>query len=368
MTSTTDTSDITQLSTEELDALIGRLQEAIDYDLTLCADDIRLLLNAVMTLASMQERIADKDITLHKLRKLLGMISASEKLNDLIGDSKNSNSLKKPRKKKKLNNTQPVKPTKHHHALEALTKGDRCPECKDGTVYKYQPAQLLRITGQTPFVPELHLSERLRCNTCGQFFTASLPEEVLVDGDSDQKYGYSARTLMALNKYFTGAPFYRQESLQAILGVSISASTIFDQCEYLANDLLAVFVTLKSLAGNATHFHLDDTTHRVLEQGPIKKKKRHNETMQTRTGLYASGIIARFDEHDIVLFQTNIGHAGEFIDELLDKRQPDKPPPILMSDALSSNTPTRLPVLHGVCNAHYLESLFILSCPKKNVA
>ncbi len=355
MTSATDTPDITQLSTDDLDALIGRLQEAIDYDLTLSGDDIRLLLNAVMTLASMQERLTDKDITLHKLRKLLGMISASEKLNDLIGRGnmdKNNDSPKKSRKKKKPNNTKPVQPSKHHHTLEALNKGDRCPECKAGTLYKYQPAQLLRITGQTPFVPELHLSERLRCNTCGQFFTAPLPEAVLADGNSDQKYGYSARTLMALNKYFTGAPFYRQESLQAVLGVSISASTIFDQCEYLANDLHPVFVTLKTLAGNATHFHLDDTTHRVLEQGPVQKKKRHSEKMHTRTGLYASGIIATLEEHDIVLFQTNIGHAGEFIDELLDKRQPDKPPPILMSDALSSNTPTRLPVLHGVCNAH----------------
>ncbi|MCP4933676.1 MAG: hypothetical protein GY927_05590, partial [bacterium] len=151
---------------------------------------------------SMQERLTDKDITLHKLRKLLGMISASEKLNDLIGrgnTDKNNDSPKKPHKKKKPNNTKPVQPSKHHHTLEALNKGDRCPECKAGTLYKYQPAQLLRITGQTPFLPELHLSERLRCNTCGQFFTAPLPEAVLADGNSDQKYGYSARTLMALN-------------------------------------------------------------------------------------------------------------------------------------------------------------------------
>ena len=352
MTGTTDKPDITQLSPEELDALVGRLEEAIEFDLTLSSDDIRLLLNALMTLATMQERLTDKDITLHKLRKLLGMINASEKLDKLIGADKNSASSKPPRKKKKPNNTQPVKPRKVHHALEELNKGDRCPACQTGTLYKYEPAQLLRITGQTPFVPELHLSERLRCNTCGQFFTAPMPEEVLADGDSHQKYGYSARTLMALNKYFTGAPFYRQESLQAILGVSITASTIFDQCEYLANDLHAVFIALKALASDATHFHLDDTTHRVLEQGPIEKKRRHSEKMQTRTGLYASGIIASLEQHDIVLFQTNIGHAGEFIDELLDKRRPDKPPPILMSDALSSNTPTNMAVLHGVCNAH----------------
>jgi len=90
-----------------------------------------------------------------------------------------------------------------------LKKGDTCPDCPTGKLYKYEPAQLLRIKGQTPFTPELHLSERLRCNACGQFFTASLSADVVADGDSAQKYGYSARSLMALNKYFAGAPFYR---------------------------------------------------------------------------------------------------------------------------------------------------------------
>jgi hypothetical protein len=332
MADTTPSNDITQLSSEELDALISRAEEAIAYDLALSGEDVRLLLNAVMTLATMQERLSDKDITLHKLRKLLGMINASEKLGKLVKGT-GSGGTRKSRKKPKPNNTKQVKPKSIHHTLEEQSKGDRCPACETGTLYKYEPAQLLRITGQTPFVPELHLSERLRCNACGQFFTAPLPENVLADGDHNQKYGYSARTLMALQKYFAGAPFYRQESLQAMLGVSISASSIFDQCEHLANDLQPVCIALKAHAGNATHFHLDDTTHRVLEQGSVEKKKRGSEKMQTRTGLYASGIIASWDGHDIVLFQTNIGHAGEFIDELLDKRQPDKPPPILMSDA-----------------------------------
>ena len=344
--------DIAQLSAEELDALMARLQEAIDYDLALSADDIRLLLSALLTLATMQVRISDKDITLHKLRKLLGMVQSSEKLSDLVDNGelkkrhKNDTRRKKPKIRKKL------PPKKIHHSLKDLKKGDLCPACSIGKLYKYEPAQLLRITGNTPFVPELHLSERLRCNACGQFFTAPLPDEVTADGKADQKYGFSARSLMALNKYFSGAPFYRQESLQDILGLSICASTIFDQCEYLANDLKPVFMALKTLAGNADHFHLDDTTHRILEQGPIKKKKRNSDKMQLRTGLFASGIIATTDKQEIILFQTNIGHAGEFIDELLDKRHPDLPPPILMSDALSSNKPTVVPVLHGNCNSH----------------
>jgi hypothetical protein len=157
---------------------------------------------------------------------------------------------------------------------------------------------------------------------------------------------------MALQKYFAGAPFYRQESLQDILGLSITASTIFDQCEYLSNDLYPIFKQLLVIAADAHHFYLDDTTHRIIEQEAIQKKKRNSNKLQTRTGLYASGIIASIEQHNIVLFQTNIGHAGEFIDEILKKRKPDKSPPILMSDALPSNNPTGMPALHAACNSH----------------
>jgi len=344
--------NISDLDVEALDALIVRLQEAIDFELALCTDDVRLLLSAVMTLAAMQERLSSKDVTVHKLRKLLGMVQASEKLSHLLGEEKRTPKKPKIQRTKKKTTKKTMPPVKVHHKLDGLNKGDRCPECNIGTLYKYEPAQLLRITGHTPYTSELHLSERLRCNACNQFFTATLPIELMADGGNNQKYGYSARSLMALNKYFAGAPFYRQESMQDILGFSITASTVFDQCEYVGNDLQPVFNALFTLGADAQHFHLDDTPHRILDQKEIQKKKRNSDQLQTRTGLYASGIIASCDDHDIILFQTNIGHAGEFIDELLQKRHPDQPPPILMSDALSSNNPTVMPVLHAACNSH----------------
>ena len=349
--SKSDTPKISELSTKELDALMTRLEEAIEFDLALSNDDIRLLLSALLTLATMQESLSNKKITLHKLRKLVGMVQSSEKLSDLVNEKPPTNKHKVPRNKKpKKKDT--VSPVKIHHKLKTLNKGEKCPECEQGSVYRYEPAQLLRITGHSPFTPELHLSERLRCNACGQFFTAPLPDDVLADGDSDQKYGYSARSLMAINKYFAGTPFYRQESLQSLLGFSVTASTIFDQCEYVANDLQPIFKAMKAIAANAVHFYLDDTTHRILEQQPIEKKKRNSNVMQKRTGIYASGIIASTQDQDIVLFQTNIGHAGEFIDELLALRPPDCPKPILMSDALASNNPTVMPAFHGACNSH----------------
>ena len=62
------------------------------------------------------------------------------------------------------------------------------------------PGSLLRITGQSPLKPEQHIMEKLRCNACGAFYTAPLPAEVLLDGTPTQKYGYSARSLMAIHK------------------------------------------------------------------------------------------------------------------------------------------------------------------------
>ncbi|WP_198552967.1 IS66 family transposase, partial [Psychromonas sp. Urea-02u-13] len=55
--------------------------------------------------------------------------------------------------------------------------------------------------------------------------------------------------------------------------------------------------------------------------------------------------------HDIVLFETNIGHAGEFIDRILYKRNVTAIP-ILMSDALPSNQPSIRDVASSLCNSH----------------
>ncbi|MDF5089031.1 transposase, partial [Vibrio parahaemolyticus] len=104
-----------------------------------------------------------------------------------------------------------------------------------------------------------------------QYFTATLPDDVVEDGGPSQKYGYSARTLMALHKFFAGAPYYRQESMQALMGVKLTASTIFDQVELVANSLQPVYNLLRIFAANAEHYYLDDTSNRILDKVPIEK-------------------------------------------------------------------------------------------------
>jgi hypothetical protein len=201
--------------------------------------------------------------------------------------------------------------------------------------------------------------ERLRCSACGVYFTASLPEEVLADGDANQKYGYKARSIMGVSKFFAGTPYYRQGSVQDLVGVPIAASTFFDQTEHLSNDINPVLKYLKKQAADASCHYLDDTTNRIINQQPIIKKQRNSDKERVRTGVYTSGIIAITSSgRRIILFETNVGHAGEFIDDILKNRSSSSSPPIIMSDALSHNRPTVTEAISALCNSHGRREFF----------
>lgn len=349
------TGAVTELSPAQLDELIGRVQQAATHNLALSGEDLQWLLGALLMLADLQGRLAEQDITLHKLRKLAGLVSGSEKLKDLVPGAPGA---ARPKRPKTPACAKPAAAQVIHqrrkHAVEGLSKGQRCPDCERGTLYGYQPALVLRIQGQSPLISTQHLLERLRCNTCGRYVTAALPEDVLQDGPPEQSYGYSARALMAIQKYFAGAPFYRQQTLQQLFGLPVSASTIFDQCEHLANALQPLFNALCRQGAGAGLYFVDDTTHRILTQGPVDKPDRRTGQLRTRSGVYTSGAMAVLASGQrCLLYQTNVGHAGEWLDELLHNRPPGAPAPIIMSDALSRNRAYALKDYHlALCNAH----------------
>jgi hypothetical protein len=158
---------------------------------------------------------------------------------------------------------------------------------------------------------------------------------------------------MAISKFYMGSPYYRQESLQSFMGAPVTASTIYDQCVLLVGDALPGFACLKQIAANAVRFNMDDTGHRILEETPVEKPNRNGKGTRTRTGIYASGLIATLETgQQIVLFKTNIGHAGEWIDEILAERLPGLPRPVVMSDALTSNVPQFVACETSLCNSH----------------
>lgn len=348
--------EIMQLDYPALSELIKRIEEAIANDLALSVEDMKLLLCAITTLCTLQSKMEQDDITLHKLRKLLGMIKQSEKRTpkDKDPNGKDStNQRKKATAKKKKKTKKQTTPKTVVHAINDHHKGETCPECQRGKLYPYTPAKLLRITGHPPFQATQHIIERLRCNACQAMYKATLPEEVLADGGPDQQYAYSARALMAINKFYSGTPYYHQENLTHLFGHHVGASTIFDQCEYVADHSMPIFYELQRQAAIAHLFLVDDTRHRILTQEPELRSNPNGHGQRLRTGVYASGLIAiRSDGHEIVLFDISLGHAGEHLDHILNGRPSGLPPPKVMNDALSSNMVTQQTVKVCYCNAH----------------
>lgn len=388
------TARIIELPANELDQLISRVEQAKQAQLCLSAQDCDLLLSAVMTLATMQERLSHSDLTIAKLKKLLGIVRSSEKMKDLFpgagkGDStddpsaepgttdartsndagtaagtdgkggKDKNNPRDSRdtrsgqkgKGKSRTPPEPKPATTHKHALEGMGRGDPCPECPSGKLYKYTPATLLRIVGNEPLSSERHLCDQLRCSSCGTIYTAPLPAHVKADGRPGQKYGYSARALLAIIRFFAGLPYHRQQTVHNLMGGHIAASTVFDQCEYVANALHPVFKAIKGLAANGLIFHVDDTTNRILQQEPVIKTRAGRKRL--RTGVYSSVCVAITDTGQrLILFQTDVGHAGEWMEDILSGRDSQLPAPVIMSDALSANTVCGIPTEVALCNSH----------------
>lgn len=76
----------------------------------------------------------------------------------------------------------------------SLHQGDRCPECQQGKVYPLRdPGVLVRIRGQAPLEATVYELEKLRCNLCGEVFTAEAPE-----GVGTEKYEARAASMIAL--------------------------------------------------------------------------------------------------------------------------------------------------------------------------
>ena len=287
-------SDVHTLSEAELDGLMSRINDAVEHELALSVEDMQLLLQALVMLTELQQHLSEQDMTLHKLRKLAGIVKSSEKLSAVLPkDNSSGKRDKRTQKNKRKNNHNDAVIHERCKPGIDLEKGQTCPECERGKLYKYAPAVVLRISGQTPLKSTQHILERLRCNASGAYFTADVPDEVKQDGAINQQYGYRARALMAVQRYFAGAPFYRQQSLQQLFGMPVSASTVFDQCEELADAIQPLFIYVMTIAGNAWLYLIDDTTNRILGQGPIEKPDRRSGQLKTRSGIYRCHCVSR---------------------------------------------------------------------------
>src|SRR5580693_4551809 len=216
-------------------------------------------------------------------------------------------------------------------AHPTLHAGDACPGCEKGKVYpQKEPRTLVRIVGQAPLAATVYELDRLRCNLCGEVFTAREPE-----GIGPEKYDETTAAMIALLKYGSGMPFYRLEKLEQALGIPLPASTQWEIVEDQAELIQAARDELIRQAAQDEVLHNDDTSMRVLrmarEPSPMVKAD--------RTGVFTSGIVSTQQGRRIALYFTGRQHAGENLRDVLQHRSADLAPPLQMCDALSRNTP-----------------------------
>jgi len=140
--------------------------------------------------------------------------------------------------------------------------------------------------------------EKLRCNLCGDVYTAAAPPEA-----GDKKYDETAVSMMAVLRYGAGVPWNRTEGLEANFGIPLPAAT---QCEILtahAVPLRPALEELKRQAAQSEVVHNDDTSMRVLSLD------RDADISPERTGVFTSGLVWVLQKLQIALYFTGCKHA-----------------------------------------------------------
>lgn len=355
--------------------LLRRIEEA-----GLEEGDVKLIRALFESYAYLTELIDDKNTSIGRLRKLL-FGARTEKTANVVGcdqpaqtpsTEQASLAAEEPTERKKGHGRNGADSYPGANRIkvphESLKAGDPCPDCEQGTVYSMgRPGVLIRLVGQPPVAAAIYELEKLRCNLCGEIFTAQAPAAV----DGAEKYDATVASMVALLKYGTGQPFHRQGKLQKSLGVPLPASTQWDIVAAAAPKLAPASDELIRQAAQGTLIHNDDTTVKILELMHAKEKAASDEqdpslassdfggpiemgapSRAERTGTFTSGIVATAAGHRIALFFSGRKHGGENLADVLRQRASDLPPPIQMCDALSRNLPKEFATIVANCLAH----------------
>lgn len=359
-----------ELNQQELEQILERALTA-----PLAEDDYQKLHAVLETLAYMTQLLENKNTTLQRLRQIIFGASTEKTrqvLQNLAGQPVTSPAS--PATEEQSNETsspQPEEsePTPGHgrNGAEAyagaekvkvkhptLKPGDRCPKCQKGKVYAMTPGVLVRLVGQAPVAATVYELEKLRCNLCGEVFTAEAPARAGPD-----KYDATAASMIALLKYGSGLPFHRLQGLQGNLGTPLPASTQWEIMARTAPALQPAYQELIHQAAQGEVLYNDDTTMKILalmgkdqRRGDSEQTATEKEENSERTGIFTSGIVSTRAGQKIALFFTGRKHAGENLTDVLAQRAQEKGPPIQMCDGLERNLPKEFQTIMGNCLLH----------------
>ena len=250
---------------EELNQLVERARASLSEE------EYRKLQGVVEALSYLTDLVADQETTIHDLREL--MFPASEAVLKKAGMERTSKAAAEKPSTSKAGEPKQNPPGHGRNGAaayrnprrvmvrhESLKPGDRCPGCLKGKVYEQQePRRLVRIVRQAPLRATVYELERLRCNLCGQIYSADASEDV-----GEDKYDESAAAMIAQLKYGTGMPFYRLEHLEQNLGIPLPASTQWEIVEEAAELIKPARDELIRHAAQGEILHNDDTSMKVL--------------------------------------------------------------------------------------------------------
>ena len=341
------------VTTEELEALLEGVREALGEA------GYHKLKAAIRTLSYVTQLLENREATLQTLRQLLCR-ARSEKTEAVLEQAGIPGSLsqrrpaadatsKKPAVGHGRNGAQAYRGAQRISVSHAsLHQGDRCPECQRGKVYPlHDPGLLVRMKGQAPIAATVYELQKLRCNLCGEVFTAEAPE-----GAGEDKYDATAASMIALLRYGSGFPWNRLADLEQGLGVPLPVAT---QCEIVAEAAATIQPAMEELIRQAAQgevLHNDDTSMPVLALRRKAGLDQDEGDPAERTGVFTSGIVSTAQQQTIALFFTGRQHAGENLADVLQRRAAELSPPMQMCDALSRNLPKKLEVIVGHCLAH----------------
>jgi transposase len=346
-----------ELNLQDLEARLERARQA-----PLTPEDYLQFKAALETLAYLTHLLEDRDITLQRLRQIL-FSARSEKTRQVLPVQPQAVSVQTTGGGQEPGRPEPAagqkKPPGHGRqgaraysgatrikvGHPSLKSGDRCPECLKGKIYGQKtPAFLVQVRGQAPIQATVYELEKLRCNLCGEVFTAEAPQ-----GVEPEKYDATAASMIALLKYGSGLPFHRLERLQQNLGIPLPASTQWDLVQAMASRIEPAHQELIRQAAQGEVLYNDDTSMKILELIPPEPSE---ENASERSGTFTSGIVSTRQGQPIALFFTGRQHAGENLADLLAHRPKASGPPIQMCDALARNLPPELDWIVAHCLVH----------------
>lgn len=360
-----------ELTPKEVSELLNRLDKG-----EVSEEDCHQLKEVLLAMVWMGQKLEDKDLSIRRLQRLFGI--KTEKAANIFGKNKKDDGSSGSGSSgpggegaggSGSGNDSGTKCGGQHgasdypdaekiiHPHESLKTGDTCPECERGTLYFYGYGSVLRLIGQPAIKAIVHQPEQLRCSACLKLFTAKLPDNV-----SKGRADPTAKSIVAIFRYGSGVPFYRNEGLQEMLRTPLPDSTQWDMGEGVGDAAWPIFNELIDGAAASDLIHLDDTGGKILSL--MKEIKDDN---RERKGIYTTGILAKtYEGREICLMFTGNRHAGENVQTLLDKRPDHLPTVKLMCDALSRNEPKKTKVILGNCNDHARREFVDLIPAKKD--